>query len=210
MLEISQIYGFALICLIMVITPGPNMIYLISRSICQGRLAGLTSLAGIALGFMFYMLCASVGLTALVITIPYAYDSIKVAGAIYLLWLAWKSVKPNSKNLFQFESLSSDSPLKLLLMGFLTSLLNPKVAVMYLALLPQFTHPEQGQMLVQYIQLGVAQIFVSVSVNSMIVMSAGGIALFLQKRPLLAAIQRWLMGTVFACLAVRIVLESKR
>jgi len=77
--------GFALIALGMVLTPGPNMVYLISRSICQGRVAGLISLGGVALGFVFYMLCAAFGITAIVFAVPYAYDGLRLCGAVYLL-----------------------------------------------------------------------------------------------------------------------------
>ncbi|MBF7688929.1 LysE family translocator [Acinetobacter rathckeae] len=210
MLDISQILGFSLICLIMVVTPGPNMIYLISRSICQGQLAGFISLAGVACGFLFYMLCASLGLTKLVIAVPYAYDAIRIAGAVYLLWLAWQAIRPNALPLFQLKKLPKDSSLKLFLMGFLTNLLNPKIAVMYLSLLPQFLHPQQGNILLQSIQLGSLQVLISISVNSLIVISAGGIAVFLQKKPFWAQIQRWLMSTVLAGLAFRILFESKR
>ena len=72
------------------------MIYLISRSICQGKTAGFISLAGVGVGFIFYMLCASFGITALIVAVPYAYDTIRIAGAIYLLWLAWKALRPNA------------------------------------------------------------------------------------------------------------------
>jgi len=88
--------GFALIALGMVLTPGPNMVYLISRSICQGRVAGLISLGGVALGFVFYMLCAAFGITAIVFAVPYAYDGLRLCGAVYLLWLAWQAVRPAS------------------------------------------------------------------------------------------------------------------
>ncbi|MEW4939424.1 LysE family translocator [Acinetobacter baumannii] len=207
MLDLSQILAFGFICLAMVLTPGPNMIYLISRSISQGKLAGFISLGGVAVGFVFYMLCASFGITALVVAVPYAYDTIRIAGAMYLLWLAWKALRPNATPIFNVKDLAVDSPLKLFLMGFLTNLLNPKIAIMYLSLLPQFIHP---QLLAQSIQLGTIQIFVSVSVNALIVFSAGSIALFLQKKPLWASIQRWVMGTVLAGLAVRILLEHRR
>jgi threonine/homoserine/homoserine lactone efflux protein len=71
---------FALVALVMVLTPGPNMIYLLSRSICQGRVAGLISLGGIALGFMIYLLCAALGLTAIFLSVPLAYDPLRNAG----------------------------------------------------------------------------------------------------------------------------------
>lgn len=160
------------------------MIYLISRSICQGKTAGFISLAGVGVGFVFYMLCASFGITALIVAVPYAYDTIRIAGAIYLLWLAWKALRPNASPIFDIKQLSVDSPAKLFLMGFATNLLNPKIAIMYLSLLPQFIHPQQSSILWQSIQLGTIQIFVSVSVNALIVLSAGGIALFFNKTPL--------------------------
>src|ERR671935_1292974 len=86
--------GFALVCLGLVLTPGPNMIYLISRSITQGPAAGIVSLGGVALGFVFYMLCAAFGITALLFAVPYTYDALRFAGAGYMLWLAWQAVKP--------------------------------------------------------------------------------------------------------------------
>ena len=82
----ARLAAFALIALGMVLTPGPNMIYLISRSICQGPMAGLVSLAGVAVGFMIYMVCAAFGITALVFAVPYAYDALRLAGAAYLLF----------------------------------------------------------------------------------------------------------------------------
>lgn len=114
------------------------MVYLISRSICQGRTAGMISLGGVALGFIFYMLCAAFGITALVLAMSYAYDTVRITGAIYLLWLAWQAVRPGGRSPFQVKDLPKDGPRKLFLMGFLTNLLNPKIAVMYLSLLPQF------------------------------------------------------------------------
>ncbi|WP_420810444.1 LysE family translocator [Corticimicrobacter populi] len=194
----------------MVLTPGPNMIYLISRSLCQGRRAGLISLGGVALGFVFYMLCAAFGITALVMAVPYAYDALRIGGALYLLYLAWQAVKPGGRSPFQVRDLPHDSPRKLFLMGFVTNLLNPKIAIMYLSLLPQFIAPDHGSVLAQSLMLGFVQILVSVSVNALIAIMAGSIAVFLGGRPLWQVIQRWLMGTVLAGLAVRMFLEGRR
>ncbi|MBD8493186.1 LysE family translocator [Pseudomonas syringae] len=209
--EVSSLLAFALISLGMVLTPGPNMVYLISRSICQGRVAGLISLGGVALGFVFYMLCAAVGITALVMAVPYAYDTLRIGGALYLLYLAWQAVKPGGRSPFQVRDLPKDSPRKLLMMGFVTNLLNPKIAVMYLSLLPQFIQPEgHGSVLLQSLILGSTQILVSVSVNAIIAVMAGSIAVFLAGRPLWQVVQRWLMGTVLAGLAVRMMMEARR
>src|ERR1700756_1361586 len=206
----SSLLGFALISLGLVLTPGPNMIYLMSRSITQGPTAGIVSLGGVALGFVFYMLCAAFGITALLFAVPYAYDALRFAGAAYLLWMAWQAVKPGGRSPFQVKKLAVDTPRRLFAMGFVTNLLNPKIAMLYLALLPQFIDPVQGGVLTQSLALGSIQIVISVSVNAMIAVAAGSIALFLGARPTWLLVQRWLMGTVLAGLALRMAFEAKR
>jgi len=205
----TTLLAFALVSLGMVLTPGPNMIYLISRSITQGRIAGLISLGGVALGFVFYMLCAAFGITALVFAVPLAYDALCYAGAAYLLWLAWQAVKPGGQSPFQVKKLPVDGPKKLFAMGLVTNLLNPKIAMLYLSLLPQFIDPS-ANVLTQSVALGFTQIAVSVTVNAMIALAAGSIATFLAGRPFWLLVQRWLMGTVLAGLAVRMALEARR
>ena len=208
--HLSALLGFALISLGLVLTPGPNMIYLISRSITQGPAAGIVSLGGVALGFIFYMLCAAFGITAFLFAVPYAYDALRFAGAAYLLWLAWQAIKPGGRSPFQVRQLKVDGPRKLFAMGFVTNLLNPKIAMLYLALLPQFIDPVQGSVLAQSLALGSIQIAISVSVNAMIALAAGSIALFLGTRPTWLKVQRYLMGTILAGLAMKMALEARR
>ncbi len=206
----TTLIAFALVSFGMVMTPGPNMIYLISRSICQGRAAGLISLGGVVLGFVVYMVCAALGITTIVLAIPYAYDALRIGGATYLLYLAWQTIKPGGKSPFQLRDLPVDSRRRLFLMGFVTNLLNPKIAVMYLSLLPQFLSPERGSMLGQSLMLGTTQILISITINTIVVLSAGSIAVFLAARPGWITAQRWLMATVLGGLAVRIATDARR
>jgi threonine/homoserine/homoserine lactone efflux protein len=208
--HLPALLGFALVSFGMVLTPGPNMIYLISRSISQGTSAGMVSLGGVALGFVFYMLCAAFGITALLFAVPYAYDGLRIAGAAYLLWLAWQVIKPNGRSPFQVRQLPVDSPRKLFAMGFVTNLLNPKIAMLYLALLPQFIDPTAGSVLAQSVVFGTIQIMISVSVNAMIALTAGSITGFLAQRPVWLVAQRWLMGTVLAGFALKMAFEARR
>jgi threonine/homoserine/homoserine lactone efflux protein len=196
--------------LLIALTPGPNMIYLVSRSICQGRAAGMISLGGVALGFLFYMFSAALGISALLLAVPFAYDALRFGGALYLLWMAYQAIRPGGRSPFEVQPLPPDSPAKLFIMGFLTNLLNPKIAILYLSLLPQFISPDNGSVLVQSLQLGAVQMMISVSVNAMIVFTAGSIALFLNRHPLWLALQRWVMATVLAALAVRIATDARR
>ena len=210
MISTSGLAGFALIALALVLTPGPNMIYLLSRSITQGQFAGLISLLGVTLGFIFYMLCAAFGLTALLIAVPLAYEAIRWAGAVYLGYLAWSMVKPGARSVLEpSRALGIDSPRKLLAMGFLTNLLNPKIAVLYLSLLPQFIDPAQGSILVQSLALGTTQIAISFSVNALIVLAAGSVAAWFTTRPTWLRVQRWTMAGVLAGFAVRVAIEPR-
>ncbi|MBB3612178.1 LysE family translocator [Rhizobium sp. BK602] len=208
--HLASMIAFALIALGMVLTPGPNMIYLVSRSISQGPVAGLISLGGVACGFVFYMLSAAFGITAFVLAVPFAYDALRLAGAAYLAWLAWNALKPGGRSAFHVRELPKDSTRRLFSMGLVTSLLNPKIAVLYLSLLPQFIDPAVGSVFTQSVIFGVVHIAVSLTFNSIFALTAGSVALFFTRRPSFALVQRWLMGTVLAGLAVRMAFEAQR
>jgi threonine/homoserine/homoserine lactone efflux protein len=85
---------FALASVLLALTPGPNVVYLVSRTLCQGRRAGIVSLAGTSLGFVFHVFAAALGLSAIFLTVPVLYDALRYAGAGYLLWLAWDALRP--------------------------------------------------------------------------------------------------------------------
>ncbi|MGH6637971.1 MAG: LysE family translocator, partial [Polaromonas sp.] len=191
MLTFLELAWFALAALVLVLTPGPNMIYCISRTLSQGRSAGLMSLGGVALGFVVHLLAASFGLTALLLAVPMAFDAIKIAGAAYLLWMAWQAVKPGGLAPFEARELPHDPPRTLFLMGFMTNLLNPKVAMFYLSFFPQFLHPERGQLLLQSLSLGAVQISVSTGVNIVLICFAAGLAGFLNRSMHWMRVQRY-------------------
>jgi threonine/homoserine/homoserine lactone efflux protein len=209
LIPLDTLIAFALIALGLVLTPGPNMIYLISRSLSQGWQAGAVSLAGTLLGFVFYALAAALGLTAIALAVPYAYETIKYAGAAYLLWLAWQTLKPGGASPFVTQKLSRASAWKLFTMGFVTNLLNPKIALFYLALLPQFVDPERGMVFLQHMIFAGTQIVISAIGNLAFILTAGGIASFLARRPIWLAVQRYLMGFVLVGLALRLALDRK-
>lgn len=210
MVPLNDLLLFAGAALLMVLTPGPNMIYLISRSICQGRKAGVISLLGVILGFLVHMFAAALGVTALFLAIPIAYDLLKWAGAAYLLYLAWQAVRPGAQSPFEARQLPVDPPSRLLLMGFLTNVLNPKIAVFYLSIFPQFVSPEHGSVFQQSILLGLTQISVSFTVNLLIALFAGSLSAWLVGRPRWLVAQRYVMGGVLAGLAVRLVSEQRK
>ncbi len=209
MISTQQFLIFAAAALLMAVTPGPNMIYLISRSLCQGRRAGVMSWFGVVLGFSAHLLCASVGLTALFMAVPMGYELLKFAGALYLAWLAWQAVRPGAQSPFEAKDLPPEPPRKLFVMGLLTSVLNPKVAIFYLSVLPQFISPASGSVLAQSLMLGFTQVFIGSSVNLMVTLSAAAMASWFAQHRLWLAIQRYVMGLVLGALAVRLLTQQR-
>ncbi|MGH6653904.1 MAG: LysE family translocator [Actinocrinis sp.] len=207
MISLSSLLGIAAVALGLVLTPGPNMIYLVSRSITQGRRAGLISLLGVAAGFLVYLAAVTAGVATVFALVPALYTSIKLAGAGYLLYLAWQALRPGGRSVFEPQRLPIDSPRRLFAMGLVTCLLNPKIAILYISLLPQFIDPHRGHVAAQSFELGLAQITVALTVNALIAMTAGTVATVLSRHPAWLRAQRYLVGTVLGALAVRIATE---
>ena len=206
----EALLGIALVELGLVIVPGPNMIYLVSRSVVQGRKAGLISLAGVGIGFLVYLLAASAGLATLFALVPEIYVTLKLAGAAYLLWLAWNALRPGGSSVFATQELEPDGPGKLFGMGLLTCLLSPKIAILYISLLPQFLDPSRGHLGTQSLILGLVQLAVGVLVNAIFVITAGSVAVFLAHRPTWMRIHRYLTGTALAVFAVRLATDRAK
>ena len=208
MISLTAAAAMALVALGMVLTPGPNMLYLVSRCISQGRRAGMVSLAGTAVGFLVYRAMANLGLAAVFLVVPWLYTAVKAAGAAYLLWLAYQALRPGGASVFDARDLPRDSDGKLFRMGLATNLLNPKAAIMYLALIPQFVDQGAGAVVAQGFQLGAVQIGVSIAVNAGIVAAAGSIAVFLRGRPGWMRGQRWVTGSLLGAVGVKLALDA--
>lgn len=211
MIPFQDLSFFILAALILVISPGPNMIYLISKSITQGKKSGFISLMGVVCGFMFHIIMVSFGLTAVLLAVPLAYTVLKTIGTVYLLYLAYQAIKPKSKNIFEIDQNGThDGPKKLFTIGFLTNVLNPKVAVFYLSFFPQFIKPEYGSVLTQSLELGVVQVFISFSVNFLIVLTAAKVARFFANNPFWIKIQKWFMASILTYLAVKMAFSKAK
>ena len=195
--------GMAATALGMVLTPGPNMMYLVSRSISQGRTAGLISLTGTATGFLVYMVMANLGLATVFVLVPALYIAFKAAGTAYIGYLAYRTLRPGGTGLFEPRHLARDSNWRLYRMGLITNLLNPKAAILYLALIPEFIHPSAGHVIAQGFALGSIQISISMTVNTVLIFAAGSIATFLAARPEWTRWQRRLTGTLLGAMSRR-------
>ncbi|HWD69933.1 MAG TPA: LysE family translocator [Solirubrobacteraceae bacterium] len=199
--------GMAATALGMVLTPGPNMMYLVSRSISQGRMAGLVSLTGTATGFVVYMVMANLGLATVFVLVPALYICFKATGAVYIAYLAYGALRPGGAGLFEPRALERDSNWRLYRMGLITNLLNPKAAILYLALIPEFIQPAAGHVIAQGFALGGIQMSVSLTVNTLLILAAGSIATFLAARPQWTRLQRRVTGALLGAIVVMLARE---
>ena len=209
MIPLQDLLIFAAAALLMVLTPGPNMIYLISRSICQGRKAGVTSLLGVVAGFFVHLFAAAAGLTAVFLAVPMAYEVLKWAGALYLLWLAWQAVKPGARSPFEAQQLPPDSSRKLITMGFLTSALNPKIAVFYFAFLPQFVLPGAARPTLSVFVLGLVFAGLTFLVKGPVGLGAGLLSGWLRSRPKVIAWLHRTSGAILIGLGLKLAFERR-
>ena len=211
MIPLDSLALYAIACVLLVLTPGPNLMYLISRTLCQGRTAGIVSLAGTTSGMLFYAVAAALGLTAVFVAIPVLFDIVRLAGAAYLLWLAWDAIRPRgSGGLFARRDLPPVAPGVLYRTGVLTSILNPKVALFYLALFPQFVDPTRGSVLLQSLSLAAVQIVIAAAGDLLFVLAAARVARWLATRPAWITAQRWVLGGVFGAIALKLALDTRK
>ncbi|MEO5764649.1 MAG: LysE family translocator [Casimicrobiaceae bacterium] len=199
---------FCVACAALAATPGPNMLFLVSRTLAQGRGAGFVSLAGTSTGFALHALAAAFGLSALLAAVPLAFEVVKWAGAIYLAWLAvvmWRasdetqaaSVAPRVARVAMYRQ------------GLLTAVLNPKVAVFQLALFPQFVDPSHGGVLQQSLVLAATQLVIVVAGDSACVFAATGARRWFARRPGWSRWSKRALAGVFGALAARLALQSR-
>jgi threonine/homoserine/homoserine lactone efflux protein len=195
--------GLAAIAFGMVITPGPNMMYLVSRSLTQGRIAGFVSLAGVVTGLCVYLLLTSAGLAALFVTVPMLFVAVKVVGAAYLLWLAVGMLR-GGRSPFRPTPDEGHSVPRLYLMGLATCMLNPKIALLYAALLPQFVDASTGDVWLQTLQLGLVQVLVATVMNGFWVIAASHVARLLARSQIAERAMRLVVGGLLAWFAVHL------
>jgi len=208
-LSFESLALFALAVFLLALTPGPVWIYLISRTLTQGRRAGYFCLIGVMAGVFVHLFAAALGLSAVLLAVPAAFDAIKLAGAAYLLWLAWSTLRGGG---FSFTPQALDPvPDRVLFRQSLTaSVVNPKIAVFYLSLFPQFVDPAGGAVLLQSVALGVVHISVSTLVDGTLVTVAGALSAWLSRRPGWLRMQRWVLGSAFGALAVWLALTPRQ
>ncbi|HUR69756.1 MAG TPA: LysE family translocator [Candidatus Thermoplasmatota archaeon] len=210
MAELTILGGFVLVTLGILIVPGPDVLYVMARSLGQGRSAGLLSVIGIGAGVLVHTFLAAFGLSRLFLAVPAAYSFVKYAGIAYLLFLAWRILRDRSDDVVAGLA-RHDPPRRLIGQAFLTNLLNPKAALFFVALLPQFTRQTGDALFGELLGLGLLVVAMSLAVNVLYALLAARVAGWFRRNERAVKVQRWgsagLLG-IIAALALRATLPT--
>lgn len=191
------------------IVPGPDMLYIISRSARQGRSAGVASCLGIATGGVLQTTAVAFGISGVFLAVPMAYDILKYGGAAYLVYLGVRFIL--SREGIETSPHEGKADLrKAFLQGSLTTLLNPKVALFYVAFLPQFVDPTQGHVPLQLLILGLAFNITGLAVDTSVALLASLLGSWLKRRSPAAKLSAWLAGSVLVGLGVRLAFSGRQ
>jgi len=201
--DLAHFLTFAIATLILNLTPGPDMMYIIARSLGQGRRAGVVSTFGISAGCLFHAFAASVGIAAVLRSWPIAFQVVRYAGAAYLIYLGVRLVMRRHRE-GEAAAAAPAAPLPAIFrQGVITNVLNPKVALFFLAFLPQFVSPAGGSATMQLITLSVYFIFSATIVNLAVANLSGVAGDFLRRGRNMARMER-ASGAVFIALGLRV------
>ncbi len=207
--DLTTLSLFAAAGLVLVVTPGPDMIYVLSRGIGQGKGAGLISVFGIVAGSFVHAAAVALGLASLFAASPLAYDLLRYAGAAYLLWLAWKAFA-DGDDAFVVAAKAPAARRRIFAEAMITNVLNPKVSLFYLTFMPQFVDPARGPLWLQVLFLAAALNLITLAIKAPLAIGAGSVGTWLSARPGVRRVQRWVLGTVFGALALRLAWPERR
>ncbi|WP_201057226.1 LysE family translocator [Marichromatium gracile] len=190
------------------LAPGPDNIFVLTQSALHGRLAGIFVTLGLCTGVMLHTAAVALGVAALFAASALAFTVLKVLGALYLLYLAWQAFRAGACAL-DGGGATAPRPRALYARGVLMSTTNPKVAIFFLAFLPQFADPARGPLTLQLLLLGALFMLSALLVFSAIAWSSGTLGARLRRSPRAQLILNRLAGTVFAGLALKLATASR-
>lgn len=207
---LDTLSAFIGLCVVLAVTPGPDMLFITANALSGGSRAGVAAMLGTAVGSVFHATMAALGLSAIVAASPLAYEIIRYAGAAYLVWLGIQAIRNPSMLQMQAERMRGRRLLAVFRGGVISNVLNPKVLVFVLALLPPFVHPELGQAGLQFAILGGIFVVTLAAFNLPIALSGGAIGRMLAARPGMARFQGRFSGVIFIGLALHVAATGQR
>jgi threonine/homoserine/homoserine lactone efflux protein len=206
----TSIGVFAVAATLLLLTPGPAVLYVVARSVEQGRIAGLASVFGITTGTLVHVLASTLGLSALLASSAFAFALVKYAGAGYLIYMGVKRILKRTDTPASPSKLAKRSLGRLYRDGFIVNLLNPKTALFFLAFLPQFVDPARGAVPVQIAFLGLMFTLMGLTSDGLYALVAGTAGVWVKRQSRYLDWERYVTGGVFIGLGLTAALAGGR
>jgi threonine/homoserine/homoserine lactone efflux protein len=196
--------------IILCIVPGPDMIYLLSRTIAQGKKAGFAATLGINLGGYFHLTAAILGISAIIATSATAFTILKYCGAAYLIYIGFKAILSNTSSAIDSSDKEVHLSIKAIFwQGFISDVLNPKVAIFFISLLPQFIQSDDNNTFTQLIILGITVNIIALLINLLLVWFSHSVSSNLRKSHRVSKVLNNVMGTIFISLGLKLATEQR-
>ncbi|HEY7140341.1 MAG TPA: LysE family translocator [Methylomirabilota bacterium] len=199
--EASVLGLFVVAAIVLLLTPGPAVLYIVTRSVEQGRLAGLVSALGVHVGTLVHVAAAALGVSALLVSSALAFDVVKYLGAVYLVYLGVRKLMGRDQSAGG-QALPPRSLRRLFGQGVVVNVLNPKTALFFLAFLPQFVDVSKGAVGFQILVLGMIFVALGVLSDGLYAVAAGTAGAWLKREGRLLRAERYVSGSVFVGLGV--------
>lgn len=204
-----SLLGFVAAALVVLVIPGPGVLYIVARSVSQGHRAGLASVLGLSVGALVHVAAATAGLSAILLTSATAFEVVKVLGAGYLIYLGVRTLLTRRQT-SSAADLSPRSMRRLFTDGVVVSVLNPKIAVFFLAFLPQFVEPSRGPVAPQILMLGLIYVLLALVTDGTYAGLAGSLGHWLGGRVMQGPWPRYASGCVYIGLGVSTAVTGRR
>lgn len=205
--DASSLTVFILAALALLLVPGPAVLYIVARSVDQGRTAGLVSVIGVGLGSMVHVVAAALGLSAILVQSAGAFRTVKYLGAVYLIYLGILRLLGRGDAIVQANG-SNRTLRRIFFQGIWVNILNPKTALFFFAFLPQFVNVAAGSVGLQILFLGTLLVAMGIVTDGAYAVAAGSLGEWLKKRPRVVTAQRWFAGGVFISLGLATALSG--
>ncbi len=209
MFHLPNIPVFLLAALVLLLTPGPAVLYIVTRSIDQGRLAGLVSVLSIEVGNSVHVLAAALGLSVLLVSSALAFSIVQYAGAAYLIFLGLRRLLTHGE-IHPSGELQRKSLKQIFRQGVVVAILNPKTALFFFAFLPQFVDPTHGSVPLQLLTLGCLFVLMAVFTDSAYALLAGTTGSWLKSSRFFPRVERYVVGGVYLGLGVMAALGGRQ
>jgi threonine/homoserine/homoserine lactone efflux protein len=201
---------FAVAVVVIALTPGPDMTFFLGRALAQGRAAGLAAMAGASTGILVHTMLVALGLSALIVAAPTAFLVLKVAGALYLAWLAVQAVRNGSALTLPDRPAARTGLAATWASGLAINLLNPKIILFFMTFLPQFVRAGDPHAAAQLVFLGLLFIAIALLITVPMILAADRVAATLRARPRIGRAMDWVFASVFMAFAAHLLFGRVR